>query len=106
MELNQKKDPQAMLSVYFQKREYEKVRDLSQKILIADSKSTVAINFLGLCSIEEGNYPQAEKYINQLVCLEPKNAVAFNNLGMAQYRLEKYPEALMNFTKAIHLAPQ
>jgi protein O-GlcNAc transferase len=75
-------------------------------ILARDKKNYAALHFLGLISLQRGDYATAEQLIGKAVKLNPKYADARCNLGLVLQKLGRYDEALASYDKAVAIEPR
>ncbi len=66
-------------------------------------ESAKKLFFLGLSSIENGDYENAERFLLESLELIPERASTLTNLSAAQLKLKKYDFALGNSSKAVAL---
>ena len=123
-----------LLDIYQETKQYEKLKNLSEAILLKDPTNKKALTSLDNVKgkLEEINSlkakiqsnPSSEDYLNLSVLyynsknykeskkaslealkLNPNYAEAYNNLGIANFMLNDYNGALNAYTKAIELKP-
>ena len=59
--------------------------------------------FTGTAFLQDENYIQAIKYLNESIKLNPDFHEAYSNKGIALTKIEKYEESIINYNKALNL---
>ncbi len=91
---------------WYEKGDYEKVIEYSEKAIRLDPKYAVAFNNLGAAHAKQGNLDVAMECYKKATSLNPNYAAAFSNIGVTFYRLGFLEKAVEYFEKAIELDPQ
>jgi len=91
---------------WYEKGDYEKVIEYSQRAIRLDPKHAVAFNNLGAAYAKQGNLDVAMECYKKATSINPKYAAAFSNIGVTFYRLGYLQKAVEYFDKAIELDPQ
>jgi len=72
----------------------------------SDRPSAIPYNNLGTLMMQEQEWEEARRLLEQATALEPRSAEAWNNLGLVLGHLGKPRLALDNFNAAVNLEPQ
>jgi len=88
-----------------QSNEFGSAEELLRKVLIEDSRSSVAHNLLGICQAQTGQYEAAQKSFERAVELDPRFALARVNLGNVLLGLHREAAAVKEFKAAIAADP-
>ena len=76
-----------------------------RKILKADPKHAISLQFLGVISHQTGQNAMARKLIRRALAINPRLAGAHNNLGVVLQSDGKLEHALQSFQQSISLKP-
>lgn len=88
-----------------EQREYEAARQLFEKSITADPRSTVAWNSLGRALTGLGRIPEAQKAFEQQIAVHPADVNAYNNLALLLEREGDWPRAIGNLQKQLEVDP-
>lgn len=91
---------------WYEKGDYAKVIEYSERAIRLDPKYAVAFNNLGAAYAKQGNLDVAMECYKKAASINPNYAAAFSNIGVAFYRLGSLQKAVEYFEKAIELDPQ
>ena len=91
---------------WYEKGDYTKVIEYSERAIRLDPKYAVAFNNLGAAYAKQGNLDVAMECYKKAASINPNYAAAFSNIGVAFYRLGSLQKAVEYFEKAIELDPQ
>ncbi len=92
-------------AAWYEKGDYAKVIEYSERAIRLDPKYAVAFNNLGAANAKKGNLDVAMECYKKATSINPKYAVAFSNMGIAFYKLGDFEKAVDYFEKAIELDP-
>lgn len=93
-------------TAWYEKGDYAKVIEYSERAIRLDPKYAVAFNNLGAAYAKQGNLDVAMECYRKAASINPNYAAAFSNIGVAFYRLGYLKEAVEYFEKAIELDPK
>jgi tetratricopeptide (TPR) repeat protein len=93
-------------TAWYEKGDYAKVIEYSERAIRLDPKYAVAFNNLGAAYAKQGNLDEAMECYRKATSINPNYAAAFSNIGVAFYRLGHVKEAVEYFEKAIELDPK
>jgi len=93
-------------TAWYEKGNYAKVIEYSERAIRLDPKYAVAFNNLGAAYAKQGNLDVAMECYRKATSINPNYAAAFSNIGIAFYRLGHLKEAVEYFEKAIELDPK
>jgi tetratricopeptide (TPR) repeat protein len=94
-----------ILIKHYQKKEYEKVIKVCEKILKIDENLPEIYNFYGLALQNQKQNKQAINYFNKSISLESKDCTVFNNLANSYKFLFLNKYAYKNFEKCLEINP-
>jgi tetratricopeptide (TPR) repeat protein len=72
----------------------------------AQSSSLASLSSEGKNALDAQQFDRAAKIYEQIVKLDPRSPEAHSNLGFALYMSASYPAAIIQFRKALELAPR
>jgi tetratricopeptide (TPR) repeat protein len=88
-------------SIYERQKKYDLAEAAFKKVLAADPRNAVALNYLGYMMADRGaRLEEALAYIKKAVELDPQNGAYLDSLGWAYYKLGNYDLAEENLRKA------
>jgi tetratricopeptide (TPR) repeat protein len=90
---------------WYEKGDYAKVIEYSERATRLNPKYAVAFNNLGAAHAKQGNLDVAMECYKKATSINPKYAAAFSNIGVTFYRLGFIEKAVECFEKAIELDP-
>jgi tetratricopeptide (TPR) repeat protein len=90
---------------WYEKGDYAKVIEYSERAIRLDPKYAVAFNNLGAAHAKQGNLDVAMECYKKATSINPNYAAAFSNIGVTFYRLGFLEKAVECFEKAIELDP-
>jgi tetratricopeptide (TPR) repeat protein len=90
---------------WYEKGDYAKVIEYSERAIRLYPKYAVAFNNLGAAHAKQGNLDVAMECYKKATSINPNYAAAFSNIGVAFYRLGFIEKAVECFEKAIELDP-
>jgi len=93
-------------TAWYEKGDYAKVIEYSERAIKLDPKYAVAFNNLGAAHAKQGNLDVAMECYKKATSINPNYATAFSNIGVAFYRLGYLKKAVEYFEKAIELDPK
>jgi|GEM_PF-388504 len=93
-------------AAWYEKGDYAKVIEYSERAIRLDPKYAVAFNTLGAAYAKQGNLDIAMECYKKAASINPNYAAAFSNIGVTFYRLGYLQKAVGYFEKAIELDPQ
>ena len=82
---------------------YKDARSNLMKLHETDKYRATVIKFLGIISIKQNNYHDANNYFKELTKLEPNNSEAWELLGNSHEILDKIEAAQKSYLKALDL---
>jgi tetratricopeptide (TPR) repeat protein len=91
---------------WYEKGDYAKVIEYSERAIRLNPKYAVAFNNLGVAYAKQGNLDVAMECYKRATSINPKYAAAFSNIGVTFYRLGYFEKAVEYFEKAIELDPR
>ncbi len=74
---------------------------LHQDVLAHDPQSWAALNNVGSCLLNQGDYEQAMSYFRQAIRLIPRDAMPRVNLGLALLKQRQFDEAAAELRRAL-----
>ena len=83
----------------------EDAEQLSREVLSSDANQADAWHLLGSVALKQGQTREAVKYGEQAIRLNGKNPEYYNNLGLAYHEMGQIEAAVINYRKALALAP-
>jgi len=86
----------------FNNRQFQKAIELAEKCVNCDNTSRI----LGMSYYNQEDYGKAEKYLKDAVSKNAQNPYLFYTLGRTYLELEDEKSAIVQFKKAIELAPK
>lgn len=87
-----------------QRRRQEKLATKNNNTATKLVTSTLAFQF-GVKHLNEGNLPEAERYLRQVLDENPDHANALHHLGMLAYRTRNFQDSVDLISKAISIQP-
>ncbi len=93
-------------TAWYEKGDYAKVIEYSERAIKLDPKYAAAFNNLGVAHAKQGNLDVAMECYKKATSINPNYAAAFSNIGVAFYRLGYLKEAVEYFEKGIELDPK
>jgi len=90
---------------WYEKGDYAKVIEYSERATKLNPKYAVAFNNLGVAHAKQGNLDVAMECYKKATSINPNYAAAFSNIGVTFYRLGFLEKAVECFEKAIELDP-
>jgi len=90
---------------WYEKGDYAKVIEYSERAIRLNPKYAVAFNNLGAAHAKQGNLDVAMECYKKATSINPNYAAAFSNIGVTFYRLGFIEKAVECFEKAIELDP-
>jgi tetratricopeptide (TPR) repeat protein len=90
---------------WYEKGDYAKVIEYSERATKLNPKYAVAFNNLGAAHAKQGNLDVAMECYKKATSINPNYAAAFSNIGVTFYRLGFLEKAVECFEKAIELDP-
>jgi tetratricopeptide (TPR) repeat protein len=106
--VNKSDDPRgklALASAHFHNYEIDLARKELMELVDNPQTAAGAHHYLGLVAIQESNFPEAVRHLEEAVRISPDYAEAHAELGFAQMELERYEEARKALDRAIALDP-
>ena len=93
-----------LLNLY-NRRKFNEVIDLAQKLITQYPRSVTLWNLLGAASKNLGNIDVSIRSFKKVIELNPKYADGYNNLGVALQEKGNLDESIKHFNKALSLSP-
>jgi cytochrome c-type biogenesis protein CcmH/NrfG len=90
----------------FEKKDYPKAQELSEKVLQLDSQNNAANYFIAMALYEKKDYPKAQEFFEKVLQLDPKNNAAPYYIAMCLYEKKDYPKAQDYFEKVLRIDPK
>lgn len=88
-------------SIYERQKKYDVAEEDFRKVIAADPKNAMALNYLGYMLADRGTrLDEAIGYIRKAVALDPQNGAYLDSLGWAYYKLGNYELAEENLRRA------
>jgi tetratricopeptide (TPR) repeat protein len=94
-----------MVSLGLQQKNYQLVREYSDRLLTVEPESTVGIEGLALEAFARNDFPGAETQYRRLTALAPDTPEHWLNLGISIERQQQLPAAIAAFEKAFEIRP-
>jgi tetratricopeptide (TPR) repeat protein len=91
---------------FFNKKNYDKSKNLYEEILKINPKSSNIYGNLGVIYKIKGDINTAIKYYVTAINLNPKNTLVYNNLGNALKEIKNYKMAIKVYTDALKINPK
>ncbi len=96
---------QPALDLYKASRLKEAI-DQAKEALKIDSENTLALTVAGLAAFRLNDLPTARTYFQKLADVDSSTALAWNNLAVLSFQQKREAEALIDYTKALQVAPE
>jgi len=93
-------------TAWYEKGDYAKVIEYSERAITLDPKYAVAFNNLGAAYAKQGNLDVAMECYKKATSINPNYATALSNIGVTFYRLGYLQRAVEYFEKAIEVDPE
>jgi len=88
-------------SIYERQKKYEQAEECFHKVLAADPKNAMALNYLGYMMADRGiRLEEALGYIRRAIALDPQNGAYLDSLGWAYFKMGNYELAEENLRRA------
>ncbi len=97
--------PINLATAYYRRRDFAKSRAEWEKARITLNEDPLPLYSLGMISLREGKFAEAEAYARQAIALDASSAYAHDVLGLAYAKQEKIEPALQSLEQAQRLAP-
>jgi tetratricopeptide (TPR) repeat protein len=95
-----------LATAYYRRGNFTKSREQWEKARDSLGNDPTPLYSLGMISLREGKFPEAESYARQAIDLDAKSAYAHDVLGLAYAKQEKLELALQSLEQAQRLAPR
>jgi len=87
--------------LYDKQKDYKHAMEEFNQLLKRFPKDVDLLNDVGYCYYNQGNWPEAEKYLRQATTLNPNHKRAWINLGMTLAQNNHRDDSLEAFTKVV-----
>ncbi len=94
-----------LATAYYRRKDFAGSREQWEKAREALAADPYPLYSLGMISLREGKFAEAEAYARQAIALDAKSAYAHDVLGLAYAKQEKIEPALQSLEQARRLAP-
>ncbi len=81
----------------------EKIKDVAERMLSANSSDIKALNALAMYYYKKGRFDASKYLLNKAVSINPNVGPVYSNLGLVHLALNEEREAIRNFKKAVAL---
>ncbi len=95
-----------LATAYYRRADFTKSKEQWEKVREALAADPYPLYSLGMISLREGKFAEAESYALKAISLDAKSAYAHDVLGLAYAKQEKIEQALRSLEQAQRLAPR
>jgi tetratricopeptide (TPR) repeat protein len=97
------KDIQQAVYKLIQQSDFKSAYGLLHTLLEHDPNDGIALNFMGICHLENQNFPQAYQFFRRALQEKPNMAQVWTNFGLSAHELGRNKEAISSYLKSAEL---